>query len=162
MGTEQLVEASQQDEADEFAAKLIMAAGYDPKALAEPLSNSPQGASKLGWLPSFLASRDKVAALALPDPWPDEAPAPVALAAAPDPWPDDEQVIPPPEAAAVAGASVVSQLAVPAPETGKDVEAQIAPPKAAAAKKTRGNIRQPAVKKPRKTIRNAPKKNRRR
>lgn len=162
MGTEQLVEASQQDEADEFAAKLIMAAGYDPKALAEPLSNSPQGASKLGWLPSFLASRDKVAALALPDPWPDEAPAPVALAAAPDPWPDDEQVIPPPEAAAVAGASVVSQLAVPAPETGRDVEAQMAPPKAAAAKKTRGNLRQPVVKKPRKTIRKTPKKIRQR
>jgi Zn-dependent protease with chaperone function len=162
MGTEQLVEASQQDEADEFAAKLIMAAGYDPKALAEPRPNPPQGGLQVGWLPSFLASRGKVAALALPDPWPDEAPAPVALStAAPDPWPDDEQVIPPQEVAAMAGAAVVSQLAVPAPETGKAVEAQMAPPKAVAAKKTQG-VRQPAVKKPRKTIRKTPKKNRRR
>lgn len=157
MGTEQLVESSQQDEADAFAGKLIMAAGYDPKGLAEPLSNSPQGALKLGWLPSFLASRDKVAALALPDPWPDEAPPSLALAAAPDPWPDDEQVIPPQEVTAMAGASVVSQLAVSAPETGKAVEA----PQVAAARKAQG-ARPPAVKKPGKTIRKTPKKNRRR
>lgn len=89
MGTEQLVEASQQGEADAFAAKLMLAAGYDLKALADPWPDAPQDAARIGWLSSFFASRAKVGAMAQPDPWPDEAPAPRFLAAAADPWPDE-------------------------------------------------------------------------
>ncbi len=89
MGTEQLVEASQQGEADAFAAKLMLAAGYDPKALAEPRPDAPQAAVQSGWLSSYFASRAKAGAMAQPDPWPDEAPVLLALAAAADPWPDE-------------------------------------------------------------------------
>ncbi len=89
MGTEQLVEASQQDEADAFAAKLMLAAGFDLKALANPWPDAPQAAARIGWLSSYFASRTKVGAMAQPDPWPDEAPTPLFLAAAADPWPDE-------------------------------------------------------------------------
>lgn len=68
MGTEQLVEASQQDEADEFAGKLLLAAGYDLRALAEARADAPEGAIKLGWLPGYFASRTKVAGMAPPPP----------------------------------------------------------------------------------------------
>jgi Zn-dependent protease with chaperone function len=88
MGTEQLVESSQQDEADAFAAKLLLAAGYDLQMLAVPLPEAPQGGLQIGWLASYSASRAKVLGMGQPDPWPDEAPAPV-LAMAPDPWPDE-------------------------------------------------------------------------
>lgn len=89
MGTEQLVEASQQDEADAFAAKLMLAAGYDLKALADRRQDAPQAAVRIGWLSSYIASRAKVGAMAQPDPWPDDAPTPRFLAAAADPWPDE-------------------------------------------------------------------------
>ncbi|MBZ0132069.1 MAG: M48 family metalloprotease [Rhodocyclaceae bacterium] len=89
MGTEQLVEASQQDEADAFAAKLMLAAGYDLKTLADPRQDTPLAAVRIGWPSSYIASRAKVGAMAQPDPWPDEAPAPLVLAAAADPWPDE-------------------------------------------------------------------------
>lgn len=95
MGTEQLVEAAQQEEADAFAARLMLAAGYDLQALAQPRPNVQQGALQLGWLQSYYASRARVAAMApqllaaaQPDPWPDEAPA-AAAAVASEPWPDE-------------------------------------------------------------------------
>ncbi len=88
MGTEQLVEASQQEEADAFAAKLMLMAGYDPQELAEP-RDALKGTATIGWLSSYFVSRTKVAAMAQPDPWPDEAPAPTAMAIAPEPWPDE-------------------------------------------------------------------------
>jgi hypothetical protein len=66
MGTEQLVEASQQDEADEFAGKLLLAAGYDLRKLAEARPDAPEGAVKIGWLPNYFTSRAKVAAMAPP------------------------------------------------------------------------------------------------
>ncbi|MBK7137128.1 MAG: M48 family metalloprotease [Rhodocyclales bacterium] len=97
MGTEQLVEISQQEEADLFAGKLMLAAGYDLRELAKPHPGLEEGAARIGWLPRFVASRARVAAMAAPeyaaagqpDPWPDEASTPVALAIAPDPWPDE-------------------------------------------------------------------------
>ena len=89
MGTEQLVEASQQGEADAFAAKLMLAAGYDPQELANAQPDTQRSAATIGWLSSYFESRAKVAAIAQPDPWPDEAPAPTAMAIAPDPWPDE-------------------------------------------------------------------------
>lgn len=95
MGTEQLVEATQQAEADAFAARLMLAAGYDLQALAEPRPEAQPGALQIGWLQSYYASRARVAAMApgllaaaVPDPWPDEAPAATAMAAA-EPWPDE-------------------------------------------------------------------------
>lgn len=66
MGTEQLVEASQQDEADEFAGKLMLAAGYDLRELAEVRASAPEGGVKLGWLPNYFTSRAKVAGMAPP------------------------------------------------------------------------------------------------
>lgn len=89
MGTEQLVEATQQVEADAFAAKLMLAAGYDPQALAKAQPDSPMGAAKIGWLSSYYESRVRVAAMAQPDPWPDEGPAPAAVAIVHEPWPDE-------------------------------------------------------------------------
>lgn len=64
MGTEQLVEASQQDEADEFAGKLMLAAGYDLNRLAEARPEAPESAIKIGWLPGYFLSRTKVAGMA--------------------------------------------------------------------------------------------------
>lgn len=61
LGTEQIVEASQQDEADDFAAKLMVAAGFDLRALAEARPDEPEGGLKLGWLSGYFASRAKVA-----------------------------------------------------------------------------------------------------
>ena len=68
MGVEQLVEASQQDEADEFAGKLMLAAGYDLRELAEDRPQLQEGLIKLGWLPGYLASRAKIAGMAPPTP----------------------------------------------------------------------------------------------
>lgn len=73
LGTEQLVEASQQDEADEFAGKLLLAAGYDLRELAEARPEIQESAIKLGWLPNFLASRAKVAGMIPPPPTASEA-----------------------------------------------------------------------------------------
>lgn len=98
MGTEQLVEATQQAEADAFAAKLMLAAGYDLQTLAEPRPEVQPGALQIGWLQSYYASRARVAAMApallaaaVPEPWPDEAPA--AAGAASEPWPDEAPVV---------------------------------------------------------------------
>lgn len=66
MGTEQLVEVSQQDEADEFAGKLLLEAGYDLRELTEARPDAPEGTVKIGWLPNYFASRAKVAAMAPP------------------------------------------------------------------------------------------------
>jgi hypothetical protein len=63
MGAEQLVEISQQEEADEFAARLLLAAGYDLRALARPHPGLEEGAVRIGWLPRFVASRAKVAGM---------------------------------------------------------------------------------------------------
>lgn len=64
MGTEQLVEASQQEEADAFAGKLMLAAGYDLGLLAEARPGIPESAIQLGWLPAFVSSRARVAGMA--------------------------------------------------------------------------------------------------
>ncbi len=64
MGTEQLVEASQQEEADTFAGKLMLAAGYDLGQLAEARPDMPESAIKLGWLQVFISSRARVAGMA--------------------------------------------------------------------------------------------------
>ena len=66
MGTEQLVEISQQEEADAFAGKLMLAAGYDLRDLAKPNPGLEEGTVKIGWLPRFVASRAKVASMAPP------------------------------------------------------------------------------------------------
>lgn len=66
MGTEQLVEASQQEEADEFAGKLMLAAGYDLRELAEARTDIPDGAIKLGWMPRYFTSRAWIAEMAPP------------------------------------------------------------------------------------------------
>ncbi|MDP1652411.1 MAG: hypothetical protein Q8L56_06785, partial [Rhodocyclaceae bacterium] len=159
MGAEQLVEVSQQDEADEFAAKLMLAAGYDPKDLAEPRPNAPQGAVQSGWRSSYFTSRAKVAAKAQPDPWPDEAPALLALAATAEPWPDEA---PPPIIAAhepwpdkaltmpgspveplkagplLPGTEIVARIAEPEPAVEEIRQAQVAPAKARNAKAKKG------------------------
>jgi hypothetical protein len=100
MGTEQLVEATQQEEADAFAARLMLAAGYDLQTLAEPRPEMQPGALQLGWLQSYYASRTRVAAMApgllaaaVPDPWPDEAPVAAAAPAASEPWPDETPAV---------------------------------------------------------------------
>lgn len=72
MGTEQLVEASQQDEADEFAGKLLIAAGYDLRELNEARPGQQENAIKIGWLPGYFKSRTKVAGMAPPPPTEDE------------------------------------------------------------------------------------------
>ena len=64
MGTEQLVELSQQGEADEFAGKLLIAAGYDLHELAESRPEAAENTAKLGWLPAYLTSRAVVAGMA--------------------------------------------------------------------------------------------------
>ena len=66
MGTEQLVEISQQEEADAFAGKLMSAAGYDLRDLAKPHPGLEEGTAMIGWLPRFVASRAKVASMAPP------------------------------------------------------------------------------------------------
>jgi Zn-dependent protease with chaperone function len=162
MGTEQLVEASQQDEADEFAAKLMLAAGYDPVALAEPRPDAPQGTVRFGWLSSYFTSRAKIAAMAQPDPWPDEAPAPLALAAAAEPWPDEALPLlaaanePWPDEAQDIPGSPAEPLKAETPKPDKEIlarmaeagpaakglrQAQVAPPKGR-------NAKAPASKKP--------------
>lgn len=177
IGTEQLVEASQQEEADEFAGKLMLTAGYDLRELAEARPDSPESTARIGWLPGYFASRAKVAAMAQPDPWPDEAPTlvthavasepwpdeaqpPVMLAVAPEPWPDEALAIPPQDEAPKAGQVVVAQLAAPAPEASKTAKPQEAPPKPAAAKAQ--GAKKTAEKRTKKKIRRTPKKSKRR
>ncbi|CAG0943307.1 hypothetical protein GPROT2_02071 [Gammaproteobacteria bacterium] len=146
MGTEQLVEASQQDEADAFAAKLMQAAGFDPAALAEPRPDASQGAVLIGWLSSYFASRAKVAEMLRPDPWPDEALPAIARADPPEPWPDGALPVaaradPPepwpdesPAAPLKPEAKTANQFAAAAPTSGEVQNAQNAPSKAGAAK----------------------------
>lgn len=177
IGTEQLVEASQQEEADEFAGKLMLAAGYDLRELDEARPDPPESTASIGWLPTYFASRAKVAAMAKPDPWPDDAPAPVAHAVAPEPWPDEAQppvvlavapepwpdealAIPSQDEAPKAGQVVVAQLAAPAPEASKTARPQEAPPKPAAAKAQ--GAKKPAGKRTKKKNRRTPKKSKRR
>lgn len=64
MGAEQLVEISQQEEADEFAGRLMLAAGYDLGKLARLHPGLEEGAVKIGWLPRFVESRARIAKLA--------------------------------------------------------------------------------------------------
>jgi len=64
IGTEQLVEVSQQDEADEFAGKLMLAAGYDLRELAETRPDSPENTARIGWLPGYFTSRARIAGMA--------------------------------------------------------------------------------------------------
>lgn len=66
VGTEQLVEASQQEEADDFAGKLMLAAGYDLRELAAARPGAPESGLKIGWLPGYFTSRARVAAMAPP------------------------------------------------------------------------------------------------
>ncbi|MBL8504144.1 MAG: hypothetical protein JNL78_11950 [Rhodocyclaceae bacterium] len=66
VGTEQLVEASQQEEADDFAGKLMLAAGYDLRELAAARSSAPESGLKIGWLPGYFTSRARVAGMAPP------------------------------------------------------------------------------------------------
>lgn len=64
IGTEQLVEASQQEEADEFAGKLMLAAGYDLRELAEARPDASDSAARFGWLPGYFTSRARIAGMA--------------------------------------------------------------------------------------------------
>ena len=160
MGTEQLVEISQQEEADAFAGKLMLAAGYDLRDLAKPNPGLEEGAARIGWLPRFVASRARVAAMAAPeyaaagqpdpwpdeastpvalaiapDPWPDEAPLSVALAVTPDPWPDEAQETPgAPAEPPKTGPEAIAQLAAPGPGADETQEPQATPPKFTPAK----------------------------
>ena len=160
MGTEQLVEISQQEEADVFAGKLMLAAGYDLRELAKPHPGLEEGAARIGWLPRFVASRARVAAMAAPefaaagqpdpwpdeastpvalaiapDPWPDEAPLSVALAVTPDPWPDEAQETPgAPAEPPKTGPEAIAQLAAPGPGADETQEPQATPPKFTPAK----------------------------
>ncbi len=140
MGTEQLVEISQQEEADVFAGKLMLAAGYDLRELAKPHPGLEESAARIGWLPRFVASRARVAATeyaaaSLPDPWPDEAPPPVALAVTSDPWPDEAQETPQaPAEPLMTGPEAIAQLTAPGTGAEETRESQAPPPKAAAAK----------------------------
>jgi hypothetical protein len=98
MGTEQLVEASQQEEADDFAGKLMLAAGYDVRELAEARAAISAGAVKIGWLPRYVASRARVAGMTLP------AEAGMAISADPSTLPTTSEIaLPLPEV--TAGAS---------------------------------------------------------
>lgn len=65
MGAEQLVEMSQQEEADDFAGKLMQAAGYDLADLARPHPGLEEGAIKIGWLPRFVESRARIARMSI-------------------------------------------------------------------------------------------------
>ncbi len=172
MGTEQLVEASQQEEADAFAAKLMLAAGYDPQELAKAQPDAPQGAATIGWLSTYTESRARVAAMTQPDPWPDEALQ--AVAVAPNPWPDEVLTLPAmvvtpepwPNEALVqqespaepnqANPEGITRLAASKPATDDTEETLAAPPKTLA-KKTPSR-KKPAVKKLRKKTRVAAKK----
>ncbi len=108
LGTEQLVEASQQAEADLFASRLLRATGYDPRELGKPIDKAPQDGIPIGWLATFLASRASIAAQALPDPWPDDA-LPSIFVSPEEPWPDDIPELP---ALAAEAASLAAQSAV--------------------------------------------------
>lgn len=61
MGAEHLVEISQQEEADDFAGKLMLAAGYELSELTRPHPGLEEGAMKIGWLPRFVESRTRIA-----------------------------------------------------------------------------------------------------
>ncbi|MBM3390590.1 MAG: hypothetical protein FJY34_01235 [Betaproteobacteria bacterium] len=99
IGAEQLVEMTQQEEADDFAGRLMLAAGYDLGELARPHPGLEEGAIKIGWLPRFVDSRARiarmpaakettaVAAKGEPEAAPDRLP--VVVAAAPDLNPAD-------------------------------------------------------------------------
>ncbi len=154
MGTEQLVEVAQQDEADEFAGKLLMAAGYDPKTLALALPDAPQGGMQIGWLASYVASRARVAATAQPDPWPDNAGPSLALDADHEPWPDEAPFMARPDETPQARPDV-PQATEPAAAAGTAAEPQQAPPRAKPASAQ-------GAKKPGKKIRKASGRNRQR
>lgn len=166
MGTEQLVEASQQEEADAFATKLLLASDYDPQELAKERPDTPMGTAPIGWLSSYFVSRARVAAMAQPDPWPDEAPVPITLAIAHEPWPDEAPapiasataVEPwpdeayahraPPSEPVRATPIAVAQLAASKTTTEESGSPQVAP-SATKATKAQGR-KKPAAKKPKK------------
>lgn len=169
MGTEQLVEAAQQDEADEYAGKLLMASGYDPKALGQVRADDPQEGTRSGWLASYFASRARVAASAQPDSWPDEAERALAPPPGHEPWPDDEQYgppggatqsVPPPEETAGVKPEAIARTAAPGLPADATAEAPQPPPRAQTANAP--GAKKPAGKKNPKKIRKAPRKNPRR
>lgn len=137
MGTEQLVELSQQDEADAFAAKLMAAAGYDLGELAQARPALEGSSAQFGWLSGYAKSRGKVAALA-----PQSVMlartggvAPFAPAANPDEMaPPKEAVAPVPASPDAADAAAeVRQVAsatraAPAPLDGMTAETAASPP----------------------------------
>jgi Zn-dependent protease with chaperone function len=106
MGTEQLVELSQQEEADDFAGKLMLAAGYDLGKLARPHAGLEEGAIKIGWLPRFVESRARIAKMTADNATmaiaangeleraPEPSPATVASAPGPVAAPPPERVAP--------------------------------------------------------------------
>ncbi len=153
MGTEQLVEASQQTEADEFAGKLLLAAGYDLRELATARPDAPDSAVKIGWLPNYFASRTRVASMAPPPELaakappdqesPTEAlteggtPAAGAVAAAPAP---EEPSIQAEVAVASAPAAMPAQSAVAPSESVPPPPAPTGPPPSAATPQPEGDL----------------------
>ncbi len=111
IGTEQLVEASQQDEADAFAGKLMLAAGYDLRELAEARPDTTAGTFRLGWLSGYFVSRSKVAGMA-PSP---ETTAKASTDQASPPEAQSEMLSPPTEMAADAA---VDQASLPEAKPG--------------------------------------------
>lgn len=145
MGTEQLVEASQQEEADEFAGRLMRAAGYNLRELAVVCEDVPAGNIRIGWLPSYFTSRARVAGMAPP-----LDAAAVALADQELPLEAKEEAATPEERA---------EPAAPAPQAAQTIEPQDSPPeaKAAAANKAPQSAAKKKVRKtPRKKTRPAP------
>lgn len=145
LGTEQLVEVTQQAEADLFASRLLRATGYDPRELDKPLDTAKQGAIPIGWLATFLASRASIAAQSLPDPWPDDAlPTVYTLE---EPWPDELIELP---ALAAEAASLSAQSAAesvrPDPPEKSSAKEKTNPPVA----KNAGAKKKPVGKKDRK------------
>jgi Zn-dependent protease with chaperone function len=140
IGTEQLVEASQQEEADEFAGKLMLAAGYDLRELAEARPDSPDSTARIGWLPDYFTSRARVAGMVPPA----ETTAKTGSDQEHTPEIEDEVKVPPPETLAKAVTSqetlseVKPEVVAPPPEAlanavvGQDppleVKAEIAAP----------------------------------
>lgn len=166
MGTEQLVEASQQEEADEFAGKLMRAAGYDLRELAAARPDAPEGVVRIGWLPGYFTSRARVAGMAPP---PEDAAAAVAgqeppleEAKAEEALPLAERVDEPtgaPESLLMVKAEAAAPPSEAAAPSAQTIEPRDSPPKAkaAAAKKAPKSAAKKKVRKtPKKKTRLAP------
>ncbi|MBI4989515.1 MAG: M48 family metalloprotease [Rhodocyclales bacterium] len=130
LGTEQIVEASQQDEADELAGKLMIAAGYDLRELSEARPGQQESAIKIGWLPGYFKSRAKVAGMAPPPPTADEA---VVAQKAPPPPKEtktisDQKLTLVVKTEVVASPNEMTSKAVAKPELSPEVEAAVPAP----------------------------------